>query len=405
MFALPPPWRRRQLLGISLVVGASYTGIGMVAPVRVLYAQAHGASLAVIGAMASAFLLANFAAQYPSGVIADRLGRRTVILLGVAIQALLTLAYLAVQDPALFVVLRLLEGVAAALVLPSARALVADVTPVEERGQAYGLFSACFNAGFLLGPGLGGLLAGFGYPTVFVAAVLCRVLALAIALRVVPHGNRRSEHGDDGTRSFRPLLHPALLGAYVLAFGDYLYLGFDQTLMPLWIRHNLGAPVVAIGILFMLWALPNMLLSPLTGRLADRRRRSTLILVFGLAQVPLYMAYGLVSSIVLVGVLFAVHSAIYTLVQPAVDAHVATAAPASARARVQSLYSATGLIGAFVGANALEPLYSLNWRLPLPVAGIVFGLCVLAGGLLIRGHERSPAATYDHTAAPQPSTF
>jgi hypothetical protein len=63
MFALPPLWRRRQLLGISLVVCATYTGIGMVAPVRVLYAQSHGASLAIIGAMATAFLLANYAAH------------------------------------------------------------------------------------------------------------------------------------------------------------------------------------------------------------------------------------------------------------------------------------------------------------------------------------------------------
>jgi DHA1 family multidrug resistance protein-like MFS transporter len=367
----------------------------MVAPVRVLYAQSHGASLAIIGAMATAFLLANFAAQYPSGLLADRIGRRTVILLGVAVQALLTLSYLAVQDPTLFVVLRLLEGVAAALVLPSARALVADITPVEERGQAYGLFSACFNAGFLLGPGLGGLLAGFGYATVFVAAVLCRVLAFLLALRTLPLGNRRPEHAGDDTRSFRPLLQPALLGAYVLAFGDYLYFGFDQTLMPLWIRHNLGAPVVAIGVLFMLWALPNMLLSPLTGRLADRRRRSTLILVFGLAQVPLYLAYGFVGRVVLVGLLFTLHSVIYTLVQPAVDAHVSAAAPASARARVQSLYGATGLVGAFVGATALAPLYSLNWRLPLPAVGIVFGLCVLAGGSLIRAHELPPVAPSD----------
>ena len=68
--------RNRTLLAISLSVCAAYTGIGMVSPVRVLFAQAHGASLAIIGAMASAYLVSNFVFQYPSGWLADRWGRK-----------------------------------------------------------------------------------------------------------------------------------------------------------------------------------------------------------------------------------------------------------------------------------------------------------------------------------------
>ena len=239
---MPTPtslWHNRQLLTVSLIVCATYTGIGAVAPVRVLYAQSHGASLAVIGAMASAFLIANFAAQYPSGVLADRIGRKNIIVLGLAVQALITLSYLAVSNPALFIALRLLEGAAAALVLPSARAIVADVTPEAQRGQAYGIFSAFFNGGFLLGPALGGLLAGVGYTSVFIVAVLFRVLGIILAVAALP-----ARSGESTVRKESPslalLFHPALRGAYILAFGDYLYFGYDQTLMPLWIRNNLG---------------------------------------------------------------------------------------------------------------------------------------------------------------------
>jgi hypothetical protein len=74
--------RDRSMLAIALVVAATYTGIGMVVPVRVLYAQAHGASLTIIGAIASAFLLANFLCQYPMGWLADRWGRMPVMLAG-----------------------------------------------------------------------------------------------------------------------------------------------------------------------------------------------------------------------------------------------------------------------------------------------------------------------------------
>src|SRR5437764_913485 len=131
--------RNRTLLAISLSVCAAYAGIGMVGPVRVLFAQAHGASLVIIGAMASAYLISNFVFQYPVGWLADRWGRKEVMILGLLSQAILSLAYLFVADPILFVVLRFVEGMAAAAILPSARALIIDAVPEEQQGEAYGV--------------------------------------------------------------------------------------------------------------------------------------------------------------------------------------------------------------------------------------------------------------------------
>src|SRR3984893_402147 len=102
--------RNRTLLAVSLAVCAAFTGIGMVVPVRILYAQSRGASLTIIGAMASAYLISNFMFQYPSGWLADRWGRKPVMLIGLFIQVVLSLAYLLVSDPVLFVGLRFIEG-------------------------------------------------------------------------------------------------------------------------------------------------------------------------------------------------------------------------------------------------------------------------------------------------------
>ena len=147
--------RNRTLLAISLTVCAAYVGIGMVGPVRVLFAQAHGASLVIIGAMASAYLISNFVFQYPVGWLADRWGRKEVMIVGLLSQAILSLAYLFITDPVIFVILRFVEGIAAAAILPSARALIVDTLPAGKQGEAYGIFNAFFNAGFLLGPGIG----------------------------------------------------------------------------------------------------------------------------------------------------------------------------------------------------------------------------------------------------------
>jgi MFS family permease len=388
--------RNRTLLAVAFAVAAAYTGIGMVGPVLVLYARQRGASLAIIGAMASAYLVANFVAQYPTGWLADHWGRRNVMILGLGTQTILSITYIFIADPVLFIILRCVEGLAAASVLPSARALIADAVPDEQRGRAYGFFGASFNFGFLLGPAIGGVLATTGYTSAFWGAALCRVAGLVIVLLFVPGSvpgaHTRADVAPTERRSraaqWRAIFRPPLIGAYILAFGDYLYLGFDLVLMPLWMHDHLGASVAIIGLAYVAWAIPGIVVAPIGGRFADRSRRSRLILVFGLAQVPIYLAYGLATTAWLVVGLFAVHAIAYSLVQPAVDAHVALASPVDARARVQGMYSTIGLIGAFAGANFLTPLYTIDFRLPLFAIGVGFGLCVLVGGMLIRRSER-----------------
>lgn len=382
--------RNRTLLAVSLAICAAYAGIGMVIPVRVLYAQSRGASLGIIGAMASAYLISTFLFQYPSGWLADRWGRRSIMIGGLLFQAALSVVYLFVTDPILFVVLRFVEGIAGASVLPPARALVADAVPAERRGEAYGIFGAFFNGGFLLGPALGGLLATTGYATAFIGATLFRIVAVFVILllvKTVVKGSTSVTQAPVKAVPMSTLFALPLLGAYILAFGDFLYLGFDLTLLPLWMHDHLGASVAFIGIAYMMFALPNVILSPFTGRLADHTRRSLLILIFGLAQVPIYIIYGLANMVILVVVLFGVHGVVYSLVQPAVDAHVAAASPPEVRARVQGAYSTAGLMGAFVGATGFSPLYAMNFRLPLFVLGIGFGICVIIGGIMVRISE------------------
>lgn len=380
--------QHRSLLAVSVAIAAAYIGIGMVVPVRVLYAQSHGASLAIIGAMGSSYLLSNFIFQYPSGAIADRFGRKSLMLAGLILQAVLTLLYLVVSDPVLFVVLRFVEGIAGAALLPPARAIIADTIPAEQRGQAYGIFSAFFNAGFLLGPAIGGLLASAGYSAAFVGSVLCRVVAVAVVAVLIHDRQPGAWHDTEAIAApRRDLFSPALVAAYILAFGDYLWLGFDMTLMPLWMRNHLGASVAIIGLAYATWALPSMILSPIGGRIADRVRRSRMILTFGLAQVPMYISYGVLTTAWVVVIIIGLQGVVYSLTQPAVDAFLAASSPPSARARAQSLYSGVGLASAFLGSALLPALYAINFRLPMFVVGAVFGLCIVIGGLMVRRAE------------------
>ncbi|GCE47649.1 putative MFS family arabinose efflux permease [Thermosporothrix hazakensis] len=385
-----PVWRNRTLLAISLAVCVTYIGLSMVTPIRVLYAEQQGASLTIISMMANAFLISNFAFQFPAGWLSDKLGHKRLMIIGLILQAILTIIYLVITDPILFIVLRFLEGMVGAAVAPAGRALVIEAVPEHQRGEAFGIFGAALNVGFLLGPGLGGLL---GYTNTFIGSVVTRLIGLVLIITLVKGGiSHKITQTKQKTKLPLHMLFPlGLIGAYVIAFGDYLFLGFDQTVMPIWLHNDLGATVTVVGIIYMLWSVPNIILSPLGGRLADRLSRKWIILVGGLLQVPLYMAYGLANSATLVGILFVIHGAVYGLMLPALDAHVATSSTANTRAQIQGLYNMFGFMGAFVGSTLFLPLYHLNFRLPLVVNGIGYGISILIGCLIIFASQRKRA--------------
>ncbi len=388
----------RTLLAVSLTVFAAYTGIGMIGTVRVLYTESRGASLALISAMGSVYLISNFAFQYPIGWLGDRWQRKQIMVISLLAQALLSTIYLYVTDPVTFVVLRFFEGIAAAGILPCARSMIVDAVPMEEQGKAFGIFSAFFNTGFLLGPGIGGLLASTGYTSTFIVAIIFRLVAAVLILTMIRTVRQHERIVEQSATviPYQKLFTPALLGAYLVALGNFLYMGFEITLFPLWMHDHLGATVVVIGFAFMAWSVPNILLSPVGGHMADRWPRSWLILLFGLAQVPIYLAYGLADIALVVVVLYAIHGAVYAFLQPALDSHVAASSGSNFRARVQGVYATAGSIGAFIGASGSAFLYAINFRLPLFIMGILCVFYILIGAKLIRLSERKQRMFSEH---------
>lgn len=375
----------RTLLAISFAVFIVYIGLGMTNTVRVLYAQSRGASLSIISLMASTYLISTFVFQYPVSLLATHWGRKPVLIGSLVIQAFLSGIYLFVTDPLLFVALRFFEGVAAAAVVPIARAVIADTVLVEQRGQAYGLFTAFFNAGFLLGPGLGGVLASRGYASVFVVAIFVRLIAVFVVLVLIDlRGQGNRVVASSVIRgSYRALWRRPLIGVYLIAFGNYLYLGFELTLMPLWMLDHLGASITMIGLAYMTWSIPLILLAPFGGRLADRWHGSWIILLFGIAQVPIYIAYGLANVALAVVGLYALHGTLYAFLQPALDTQVASLSQGTTRTQIQGMYATASSVGAFVGASLFTPLYLISFRLPLFAMGGVYGILLFIGWMLI----------------------
>lgn len=151
-------------------------GFGIVIPVLpTLIVELSGTTLTdatrIGGALAIVFALAHFFAAPILGNLGDRFGRRPVILAAMLVFAT-DYALMAVAPTiAWLFVGRLIAGVAGAVYGP-ANAILADVTPPERRGATFGLMGAAFGIGFIIGPAIGGLLAGLGPRAPFIAAAL-----------------------------------------------------------------------------------------------------------------------------------------------------------------------------------------------------------------------------------------
>lgn len=181
--------RRAALLVLFLTVFIDLLGFGIVIPFLPLYAERMHISAAGIGLILSAYSLAQFLAAPILGRLSDHFGRRPIIMLGLFGSAVSYVIYGFAGSFAWLLLSRAAHG-ACAGTISTAQAYVADTT--DERGRAHGMgmIGAAFGLGFVLGPGIGGLLGHDNLRTpVFFAAALT-FANLIFAARRLPESHQ-----------------------------------------------------------------------------------------------------------------------------------------------------------------------------------------------------------------------
>jgi DHA1 family tetracycline resistance protein-like MFS transporter len=187
--AAPRP-TRLPILFIVLTVVIEAMGIGLILPVMPdLLREVQGVGLADAalwgGVLASAYAMMQFLFSPTIGNVSDRFGRRPVLLLSLAVIFVDYIVMALAQTFWLLLVGRIVAGIAAAT-MSVATAFMADISPPEKKAQNFGLVSAGFGLGFVLGPAMGGLLAEFGPRAPFWAAAVLAGANLLFGLLVLP---------------------------------------------------------------------------------------------------------------------------------------------------------------------------------------------------------------------------
>jgi len=181
----PPKLKTPALAVLFATVFINLVGFGLVVPLLPFFAQSLKAEAWQITLMFSAYSLGQFFAEPFWGRLSDRIGRKPVLLITLIANALGYLMLAFVPNIWLAIAVRLFTGLGAGNI-STVQGYVADVTPPEQRAGRMGLIGAAFGLGFIVGPGLGGLLTqpqlgrlGYQLP-IFLAAALAAVAAVGV---------------------------------------------------------------------------------------------------------------------------------------------------------------------------------------------------------------------------------
>ncbi len=386
---IPAIFRDKALKPVMLLAGFAGAAFGLTIPYLTLIARDRGISLRVIGVMAASYLIAQMFLQLPFGALSDRVGRTPLIALGFAIEGIATAGFTFADSALIFISLRIVQGVALAMIMPALRALIADVTPMERRGQAYAWLFAAFGGGLMLGPPIGGVLASpLGRNPVFLIAATANIL---LGIWTVFNLNAPPPAGHDASAPKIPyaaMLTRPLIGAFLLGFGSRILEGMFTGIWSIYL-DDLGASDFVIGITYSTFSLAFLLLTPIGGRLADTGKRWAKIFVGNLTMAVLIVSYGVVQWIPGILVIGLLEGAVSTIPMPALDAYLASVADPRIQGRVQGTFATIGTFGAASSALFGVWLYGLAQFLPFAVAGGILITLTLLAVPLVRAAEQT----------------
>ena len=324
-------------------------------PLLPIFLGRKGGSAALVGVVFAAGLLANAVVRYPAGWAADRFGTRIVLVASMLSTAALFLAYLLPLPLVAFVVVRLLHGAAQGAYWPAANGLLAETTPPEQRGRAFGYMQATNMGGMLIGPAVGGFIALLNLGVVFtIAAALSAITVLALVTLPNVRAPGTVEVPARAMQIARRLLPLLLLGA-----GTSYMIGAFDTIWSLYLTYR-GASTFAVGLSFVAFAVPATLLSGYAGSLGDRfgARRFIVIALFCtaffaalypfIASVPWLIGLGLIEGI------FTISGV------PSTMAEVSRNAEPGQYARTQAVFQTVQTGVQIVGALASGALFTLS---------------------------------------------
>lgn len=341
----------RPLLVIFLTIFVNLIGFGIIIPLLPFYAETFGASPFAIGLLFGVFSLCQLFAAPVLGEWSDRYGRRPILILSLAGTVMSFVMMALANSFAMLFFARIVDGLSGGNI-STARAYVADVTEPKDRARAYGLIGAAFGLGFILGPALSGLLAGFSLTAPIWAAAAITAIAMVMAWLWLPETVHRT-HAGTGLpfRQFGELMRRRNLRR-VLAIDFVYWFAFAifQTTFALFASRRFNFDVPQTGYFFAAFGLvgaivQGVMIHSIVKRLGDKPALMLGLVFTAIGLVATAMTHSVtVFALTLVPLAFGIG-----IGHPTMTSLVSRAGRGNEQGRVQGAASAVESLGRTIG--------------------------------------------------------
>jgi DHA1 family tetracycline resistance protein-like MFS transporter len=384
------------LLILALSVGLMMVGYGIVAPVFARRFDDLGAGVGALSLLMAAAAAGQFLFAPLMGSLADRYGRRPLILIGLAAIVVANTVYLFIDSTGSYIVVRFVLGVLSAGILPAALGTVADLVPEDRRAQSVGIVMGSYGVGFVVGPTIGGVLFdAWGFAAPFAASALLGVITFVIAATRLPETRRTTTPAPSAAPQRREpwreaLPRPlALLGA-LLALDLLAILPFALVEPPMlfYFYDNLGFSATQFGLVVGAYGLTQAIGQVTLGRLSDRWGRAPLIALGFALNIVFYGGMGFAGGFGSMALVAAVGGLGTAFITPALSAAYLDITAPQHRARVmglkESMAALSGVVGPLAsamisGAFAPQQIFVMAAGLAVLATLVALGVQVTAG--------------------------
>jgi predicted MFS family arabinose efflux permease len=260
---------RRLLFLACAIVFVDTTFYAAITPLLPHFVDEFGLSKSASGVLVGAYPAGTLVGAIPGGYLAAKAGVRATVLLGLGLMIGSSVAFAFADSIEVLVAARFVQGVGGAASWAGAMGWIAGAAPRERRGEMIGTAMGAAVAGALAGPAVGTLADAVGIAPTFCGIAVVGVLLGAWALSTPPAA-------PEGTSSPRELLAALrdgrVAGGVWLIMVPGLLFGTIGVLAPLRL-DDLGVSAAGIGAVWLSAALLESGVSPVVGRLSDRRGR------------------------------------------------------------------------------------------------------------------------------------
>jgi len=386
-----------------------------------------GAGVELLGISAMAYALAATLAAPFMGALADRFGRRRLVLISLAVYVLAFSGYRFATSAIVIIICRALAGAFTAGLMPAVNGIVADLAPMDRRAQWLSIVSGGASIGWIAGPVLGGVLYDrWGYGAALSVSILMAVITFLMALLMIPETHKPSgrisqatskkwtlqpSHWKSSLHTFRstlPVSLSAFLALLFIAFAVMFAWAFIEPRFMFYAYDDLRWSSSILGLVMSTYGIAMTVGEFGLGRSSDRLGRKPVIVVGVLLFLAQFISLALFRNYLWIAVGFVIAGLGNALYEPALSASILDIAPVQHQARNLGIKSTAASLGNILGP-ALVVLFNpyLGARQIFLAATSMVGISLLfllfvqvqPRSLAYQRHEIAEKGIVDPTAA------